>query len=254
MKYIRTQHDVGWNPVVGCTKISLGCRNCFAMPYAMEMNGHTGPIACRTTRSFSRNVAIELDQVTVGSRVVASVIGDVFHERVTHSHIEWILSIIRSLPDLTFDLATRRPQRAMDYDIPSNAVFWFSVSTVVDMMLLSKAIESSGFRNIYRLGIGPIMELIPFDEIMLDLDQIELVSCTVEKHIDDVSNSGNDLSCDTRPFEKSIMDLDISRDLVLDSVRRCYLNDIDLYVDRDLLVECRAMVARWKEEDEKLQS
>jgi protein gp37 len=109
--------DRTWNPVVGCSPASAGCRNCYAARlatrFATSRKEYTG-IACRGKWTGEvRFIAerLEMPFRTRGGRVFAASMGDVFHEQLDARDILAILGAIAANPQATFQLVTKRPQR-----------------------------------------------------------------------------------------------------------------------------------------------
>ena len=100
--------DYTWNPVSGCTKVSEGCKYCYAEALSKRWN-----------RSF--NVTLhpeklkEVNKIPPGSKVFVNSMSDLFHEFISFEFIERVLDSIRSRPDVTFQILTKRPVRAEDY-------------------------------------------------------------------------------------------------------------------------------------------
>ena len=106
------------NPVVGCSKISAGCQNCYAENMARRLSG-MGMGQYQSVTSFGRwngltaFVESELWKPYRWKRprsVFVSSMGDLFHESV---NIKWqlaVLDMIRGCPQHTFILFTKRPE------------------------------------------------------------------------------------------------------------------------------------------------
>lgn len=117
------------NPVVGCSKISAGCLNCYAlkMAYRLRSMGKF-PYTAATVGGLDAGVQIwdghtyfrpeELDKpykwrkprsVFIGS------MGDVFHESAPFAWIERILGVVASNPQHTFIMLTKRAGRMLEF-------------------------------------------------------------------------------------------------------------------------------------------
>lgn len=107
--------DATWNPVVGCTKVSEGCWNCWAekaarLHYHSEFpNGWDG-----TVKTFPDRLEWPLHRQKP-IRIAVGLMGDLFHEDVPFEFIERVFDVIRKGQKHVFQLLTKRPQRALDY-------------------------------------------------------------------------------------------------------------------------------------------
>ena len=142
--------DETWNPVRGCTRISEGCRNCYAERVAgrfsqpdrvdeyvdAKTGEHVGISPVRgpqpfhgfalITRSGPRwtgNVALIEDKLTEplrkrswkGKRVFVNSMSDLFHEALPDEAIDKIFAVMALCPDVTFQVLTKRADRMRRY-------------------------------------------------------------------------------------------------------------------------------------------
>ncbi|MFT3819851.1 MAG: phage Gp37/Gp68 family protein [Rubrivivax sp.] len=121
-----------WNPVVGCTKISPGCKNCYAETMARRLKAIGAPgyeNGFRLTQLPSR-LGDPLRRGKPTTYFVNSM-SDLFHEKVSDSYIAQVLGVVESTPQHTYQVLTKRAERMATYfaagcPIPSNA--WMGVS------------------------------------------------------------------------------------------------------------------------------
>ncbi len=107
--------DEVWNPVTGCTKISMGCLNCYAEKMARRLHGmglkkylngfkptfheDQGPIHIKRPKNF----------------LVCSM-GDIFHEDISTMEINWCFQTMAECRDRhMFLVLTKRPARILNY-------------------------------------------------------------------------------------------------------------------------------------------
>lgn len=115
--------DATWNPVAGCSVMSAGCTNCYAMRMAARLEA-MGQEKYRglTRRSGGRFVwtgKIKLDEnaLTAPYRwskprlVFVNSMSDLFHERVPADFITRVWEVMRSTPRHTYQILTKRPDR-----------------------------------------------------------------------------------------------------------------------------------------------
>lgn len=124
-----TEHT--WNPVTGCTKISPGCKHCYAETMANRLKAMGAPgyeDGFKLTLHPDRlEQPIRRKKPTV---YFVNSMSDLFHESVPHEFIEKVFDSIRQSPQHTFQILTKRADLMRDFfvsrDVPANA--WLGVS------------------------------------------------------------------------------------------------------------------------------
>lgn len=123
--------EATWNPTVGCTKISPGCKNCYAETMAKRLNAMGTPgyengfkltiLPNRLDEPLNRN------KPTV---YFVNSMSDLFHKGVPDAYIASVFDVIRRCPQHTFQVLTKRADRLASFfsreSVPSNA--WIGVS------------------------------------------------------------------------------------------------------------------------------
>ncbi|WP_127580887.1 DUF5131 family protein [Paenibacillus koleovorans] len=108
--------DATWNPVTGCTKVSEGCRNCYAMTLAERFRGTTGHYY---EHGFDITLRPEkLDQPLRWKRprkIFVNSMSDMFHPDVPFEYIRAVWARMALCPQHTFQVLTKRPERALAY-------------------------------------------------------------------------------------------------------------------------------------------
>jgi protein gp37 len=115
--------DATWNPVAGCTVLSPGCTNCYAMRMAARLEA-MGQEKYRSLTRHSGNRAvwtgkIRLDEscldIPLGwkkpRRVFVNSMSDLFHPSVPVGFIKRVWSAIAQTPRHTYQVLTKRPDR-----------------------------------------------------------------------------------------------------------------------------------------------
>jgi len=101
--------DTTWNPVTGCTKVSEGCRNCYALAIAERFWGK---------RKFT-DVRTHPDRLDAPlrwkkpRRVFVNSMSDLFHDAVQDEFIEAVFGIMAMASQHTFQVLTKRPERML---------------------------------------------------------------------------------------------------------------------------------------------
>lgn len=117
--------DVTWNPVRGCSLVSAGCANCYAMKQAHRFSGpgkpyegltELGPHGPRWTGKIQL-VPEALDAPLHWKkprRIFVNSMSDLFHEDVPDEFIEKVLTTIVHSPRHCYQVLTKRPERMCD--------------------------------------------------------------------------------------------------------------------------------------------
>lgn len=117
--------DVTWNPVVGCTKVSAGCENCYAMRMshrlaaipatAKDYGGLTRMVNDRpdwTNRVRCLPERLELPFGWKNHRcILVSSMSDLFHPDVPEDFIDRVFAVMALCPRHVFHVLTKRPER-----------------------------------------------------------------------------------------------------------------------------------------------
>ena len=107
--------DATWNPVRGCTKVSPGCKHCYAETFAERFRGVPG-------HSYERGFDLRLvpDKLAEPLRwtrprmVFVNSMSDLFHESVPDAYIEAVAEVMNLARWHTFQVLTKRSRRLRD--------------------------------------------------------------------------------------------------------------------------------------------
>lgn len=132
--------DSTWNPVVGCTKVSAGCKHCYAkelhdLRYRARLAGKKMPE--QYALPFE---SVQLIQDRLGMpfhwraprRIFVNSVSDLFHEDVPFWFIDHVFNTIAHTPWHTYQILTKRAERMLawcqkrDDPLPKNV--WLVVS------------------------------------------------------------------------------------------------------------------------------
>lgn len=120
-----------WNPTVGCTKISPGCKHCYAEAMAHRLKAMNTP---GYENGFSLTLLPErLEDPLKRKRPTTYFVNsmsDLFHDRVPDEYIEKVFDVIARTPHHTYQILTKRAARMGRFfrtrAVPENA--WLGVS------------------------------------------------------------------------------------------------------------------------------
>jgi len=161
--------EATWNPVTGCTKVSAGCKNCYAERLALRL------YAMGNIRYRNRfNVTLHEDVIDLPKRwhkprvIFVNSMSDLFHPEVPFDFIQRVFASMRECPQHTFQILTKRSERlralASHIDWPENV--WMGVS-VEDAKVLSRVTDLRMVPAAIRfLSLEPLIG--PLDALPLD--------------------------------------------------------------------------------------
>lgn len=129
-----------WNPVTGCTKVSQGCKHCYAEKMAMRLKAMG---VDRYSKGFQLTLhpdLIDLPRRWRQPRVVfVNSMSDLFHEAVPLEFIQRVFETMAACPQHTFQVLTKRSERLveMSSQLPWSENVWMGVS-VEDQKVVSR--------------------------------------------------------------------------------------------------------------------
>lgn len=151
-----------WNPTTGCTKVSPGCKNCYAETMARRLQAMGAPGYQQGFRLsiHPERLAQPLARKKPTTYFVNSM-SDLFHEEIPDSFLDTVMDIIRQTPQHTYQILTKRAERLPAYftdrNCPSNV--WLGVS-VEDRLYGLPRIDylRQVDANIRFLSVEPLLE------------------------------------------------------------------------------------------------
>lgn len=166
--------NVTWNPLTGCTKISPGCKNCYAETMAKRLQAMGQPNYQDGFRLTLQPSMLQKPLTWARPRMVfVNSMSDLFHRDVPDSYIFRVFEIMRQCPRHTFQVLTKRPERA---HFMGNTIIWPS------NVWMGASVESSDYAfrvddirrtraSVKFLSLEPLLGPIP----NLDLRDIDWV-------------------------------------------------------------------------------
>ena len=120
-----------WNPTTGCSRVSDGCRHCYAETLSLRFGWSKKPW---TANNAAENVLLHPErlrkpyswkQPTV---VFVNSMSDLFHEQVPDDFIAQVFAVMLDTPQHTYQILTKRPERAARWVGPWPANVWMGTS------------------------------------------------------------------------------------------------------------------------------
>ncbi|TFH84752.1 phage Gp37/Gp68 family protein [Billgrantia azerbaijanica] len=158
-----------WNPVTGCTKVSPGCKHCYAEVMAKRLQA-------MGVRGYENGFALSLlperlEQPLKRKRPTTYFVNsmsDLFHEDVPDQYIEQVLEVMGAAPQHTFQVLTKRATRLPEFfenrEVPKN--LWLGVS-VED--------RKYGVPRIDRLRqVGAYVRFLSVEPLLEDVGDLDL--------------------------------------------------------------------------------
>ena len=160
--------DSTWNPVTGCTKLSPGCRHCYAETFADRWRGIPGH---PYEQGFDLRLwpdRLDLPLAWKKPRTIfLNSMSDLFHEKVPFSFIRKVFRTMERTPWHTFQILTKRADRMAELaprlSWPPNVWMGVSIETA----------EYLGRANHLR-EVPATVRFLSFEPLLGSLGTIEL--------------------------------------------------------------------------------
>lgn len=171
--------EATWNPVAGCSIISPGCTNCYAMRMAKRLDAMGQEKYAGLTRmSGGRpkwNGLMRLDEASLdiprswrqGRMIFVNSMSDLFHEDVPLHFIQRVFGVMRDCRHHTFQVLTKRSGRLKNIsaDLQWSPNIWMGVS-----------VENSDYT--YRIGnlrsCGASVKFLSLEPLIGDVGEMNL--------------------------------------------------------------------------------
>lgn len=141
--------DSTWNPVAGCTILSAGCTNCYAMRMAARLSAMgTKKYDGLTRKSGGRYVwtgAVTLDETVLDApkswrkprMIFVNSMSDLFQEAVPSDFVARVWNTMAATPQHTYQILTKRPDRMAELtaSMPVLSNVWLGTSVENDTVL-----------------------------------------------------------------------------------------------------------------------
>ncbi len=123
--------EMTWNPVTGCTKVSQGCKHCYAERMAKRL---TAMGVDRYRNGFEVTLHPDLVDIPRSWRqpriVFVNSMSDLFHDDIPLAYIQRVFATMRDCRHHTFQVLTKRAERLAEFapHLPWPKNVWMGVS------------------------------------------------------------------------------------------------------------------------------
>ena len=140
--------EATWNPIAGCSVLSPGCTNCYAMRMAARLQAMGMAKYAGTTRKSGKRhvwtgrVNFDLGVLTAPlawkkpQRIFVNSMSDLFQDKADESFIRQVWRIMEQAYWHSFQVLTKRPERMLDVlskaDFPTLPNVWLGTSVESD--------------------------------------------------------------------------------------------------------------------------
>jgi len=173
--------DATWNPVAGCTLVSHGCTNCYAMKMAKRLEAMGVEKYKGLTRNSGKNTVwngtIREDEVSLfipykwkkPRKIFVNSMSDLFHEDVSEDFIVAVWEVMRNTPHHQFQILTKRPERMLQ-------VLSTKIKDVLPNVWLGTSVENDevvGRVNFLR-KVPSVIRFISFEPLIGSVGKVNL--------------------------------------------------------------------------------
>lgn len=104
-----------WNPVTGCTKVSDGCKNCYALAMSRRLEAMKSP---RYINGFNVTLHPDLIELPLNwkkpRKIFVNSMSDMFHKDIPVEFIQAIFETMNKAHWHTFQVLTKRSERLLE--------------------------------------------------------------------------------------------------------------------------------------------
>lgn len=157
-----------WNPTTGCTKVSSGCKNCYAEVMAKRLQAMGTP---GYDNGFEFSLMPDRLEQPIkkkkSTKYFVNSMSDLFHEKMPAKFLDKIMGVIDLTPQHIYQILTKREDAMFDYfherSVPEN--IWLGV-TVED--------RKSGVPRIDKLrNINATIKFLSVEPLLEDIGAVD---------------------------------------------------------------------------------
>ncbi len=161
--------EATWNPVTGCTKISPGCINCYAVRMAKRLKG-------MGQKNYVNGFKVSLHDHMLNKpltwkkpqRIFVNSMSDLFHQDVPMEFIQRVFEIMNKADWHQYQILTKRSSRLAELssDLPWSSHIWMGVTVEnADCVHRIENLRKTG-AHLKFLSLEPLLS--PLEHLPLD--------------------------------------------------------------------------------------
>lgn len=160
--------NVTWNPTHGCSRVSEGCRHCYAERLSLQKGftsvPWTAPHAAQNIQLKPHKLRDPL-KLKEPSRIFVNSMSDLFHPLIPDDYRRRIWNVMEATPQHTYQILTKRPEYAATWPGPWHPHIWMGTSV--------ENRKTLGRLGILR-GVRAPVKFISFEPLLEALDPLDL--------------------------------------------------------------------------------
>lgn len=166
--------EATWNPTTGCTKISAGCKNCYASTLSKRLKA-MGIKKYKNQFEFTEHPKdLELPlQWKKPKKIFVNSMSDLFHEKSTMEFIGRCFSTMMEANWHTYQVLTKRPKRMAEF---SQMFYKYFGQQIPDHMWMGTSVEDSN--NVWRINelkkVKCNVRFISFEPLIDSVGKVDL--------------------------------------------------------------------------------
>ncbi len=154
-----------WNPATGCTKISPGCKHCYAERMAGRLKAMGQPNYVNGFRLTLQDHALELPLTWKTPQMIfVNSMSDLFHEDIPIEFIQKVFDVMNRADWHTYQILTKRSDRLFELDsqLPWAANIWVGVSVENQYYTFRIDHLRKTRSNVKFLSLEPLLGPLPY--------------------------------------------------------------------------------------------
>ena len=162
--------EATWNPVTGCTKVSHGCKNCYAERMAKRLKGMGVAKYANGFEVVTHDSEVNSPKKWRQPRLIfVNSMSDLFHKSVSDEFIESVFQVMNQTPHHTYQVLTKRPDRVVRLNerLHWTPNIWFGTSIESEKWVARLSALTKTDATVKFLSLEPLLGPLP--DIKLEL-------------------------------------------------------------------------------------